>query len=150
MSKKGHVSYPRGDSNVKFVSPLYPSPIYSLCLQKIRTKDPKHVRQEVSEAGKRMWPEKSGFWGWARANTQHRSEPGEGVSRQKRQSQGHRLKVNGRLGTKHLPKRRVWSTQRVPENLQPENGFCCRRKGLAFSSSLLGKETVCTKPTWQN
>lgn len=34
-------------------------------------------------------------------------------------------------------------------DLQPENCFCHRRKGLAVSSSLPGKEAVCMKPTWQ-
>lgn len=36
----------------------------------------------------------------------------------------------------------MWSTQRPPEDLWPENCFCHRRKGLEFSSSLSGKETV--------
>lgn len=43
-----------------------------------------------------------------------------------------------------------WGAHREPaENLKPENGFCHRRKGLGFSSSLSGKEMVCMKPTWQ-
>lgn len=64
--KQGRTSEAR-DKNIsifKFKSSLYPSPIYSLCLQKkSELKDPKHVRQEMSKAGKRMWAEKEWILG---------------------------------------------------------------------------------------
>ena len=42
-------------------SSIYLFPLFSLPLKDPR--DPKYLRQEMSKAGKRMWFEKSGFWG---------------------------------------------------------------------------------------
>lgn len=55
-------------------SSIYLFPLFSLPLKDPR--DPKYLRQEMSKAGKRMWFEKSGFWGWARARHRHRVRDG--------------------------------------------------------------------------
>lgn len=56
--EKEHVSYPQGASLPSI--PLQSIPSAS---KKSELKDPKHVRQEMSKAGKRMWSEKEWILG---------------------------------------------------------------------------------------
>lgn len=101
----------------------------------------------MSKAGKRMWSEKEWILGPSQSKQAAQVRAGgRGLLARKANSGSMGLKSgqtwNKTPSSNSVLQRRVWSTQRPPEDLWPENCFCHRWKGLEFSSSLLGKETV--------
>lgn len=116
--------------------------------KKSEQKDPKHVRQEMSRAGKRMWSEESGLWGRARANRPHRSGRGKGsLGKKKGNLRVNRLRlVSGRFGIKHLPQKPSSKAGRGADCLRP----AARKEGAGVFFLLSVREGNCTKPTWQS